>query len=390
MANVFERHLKPLPNSSFFLFGPRGCGKSTFLDQRFHRSTSLFFDLLDPELVETFTLHPNRFLAEIQREENRDKTVIIDEIQKVPKLLDIIHQQMVRNGRTFVLTGSSARRLKQSGVNLLAGRALVYHLHPFSSAEIKDVFDLSRVLARGLLPASYLAPSDEASREYLKAYVFTYLEKEIQQEQWVRKLDPFRRFLEVAGQSSGMVINRSKIARDIGVDDMTVQSYFEILEDTLMGFFLPAFHRSVRKQQRAAPKFYLCDLGILRALSKTLSLPCTPGTYAFGTAFEHLIVQELRKTIEERRLDWSLSYLLTKDGVEIDVIIDRPGMPLVALEIKSTNRVTREDGKNLRTLGPDLGPGTERTVWSLDPLPQEWDGVRACHWQEGLARLGLA
>jgi predicted AAA+ superfamily ATPase len=322
----------------------------------------------------------------LQQTANLGKTVVIDEIQKLPKLLDTVHEHIERNQRKFILTGSSARRLKQQGANLLAGRASVYDLFPFSTLELGKDFSLSKALEFGGLPSAYLA-SDEESKEYLNAYVLLYLEKEIQQEQWVRKIEPFRRFLAVAAQMNGKVINRAKIAREVGVDNATIASYYEILEDTLMGLTLPAFDRSVRKSQGKTPKFYFIDPGIKRAIDKTLRVPLVPGTAAFGEAFEHWVVLELVKEARYRRLDWSFSFVRTKDDVEIDLVIRRPGEPHLLVEIKSKERVTEADAKALETLGRDLDPHSDRWILSRDPLEQRFGGTRALNWEQALREL---
>ena len=284
---MFKRLVKLPENKSFFLFGPRGAGKSTLLQSTFRDKKPVVFDLLDVELVDELSLHPKRFIERIGKDAT---TVIVDEIQKLPKLLDYVHALIEEKKIQFILTGSSARRLKQKGTNLLAGRALVRELYPFSTFELNENFDLTKALERGGLPDSYLANTGEDSADYLRAYTLTYLEKEIQQEQWVRKLEPFRRFLIIAAQMNGKIINRSSVARDLGVDDMTVESYFEILEDTYIGFRLRAFHRSPRKQIREAPKFYLIDPGIKRSLERTTRVPLLPQTTAFGDAFEHWVI----------------------------------------------------------------------------------------------------
>ena len=305
----------------------------------------------------------------------------------MPKLLDVVHQQIQKRKRQFILTGSSARRLKQKGANLLAGRAWELSLYPFTTEELGKDFDLKNVLERGSLPDAILAPDSESCREYLRAYVSTYLQKEIQAEQWVRKLGPFRRFLAIAAQMNGKIVNKSKIAKQIGVDAVTIGNYFEILEDTLIGFFLPPFHRSIRKAQKLSSKFYFIDPGIVRALNRTLTVELLPQTFAWGDAFEHWVILEFVKQASYRRLDWELSYIRTKEGVEIDLVIDRPRLPVLLVEIKSKSKVTESDAKALETLGKDISKDSERVLLSMDRLPQQFGGTKAYHWQEGLRKI---
>ncbi len=384
---MIQRDCKLSKSNSFFLFGPRGTGKTTLLQHEFSTQDTLWVDLLDIDFVDQLMLDPKRFEALIDGPKNIHKRVVVDEIQKFPRLLDVVHSQIQKRKRQFVLTGSSSRRLKQQGTNLLAGRAWVYHLYPFTSFELKNQFELKRVLEWGALPEAILAPSEIESREYLNAYVGTYLQKEIQQEQWVRKLEPFRRFLAVAAQMNGKVVNKSKIASEVGVDDVTVAHYFEILEDTLVGTLLPAHHRSVRKAQRQAPKFYFVDPGIKRALDRTLSVPLLPQTAAWGEAFEHWVILDFLKNASYRRLDWQFSYLRTKDEVEIDLIIDRPGARKALIEIKSKSRVQEADAKALETLGSDLESKAEKLLLSNDHIEQKFGSTWALPWQKGLSQI---
>jgi predicted AAA+ superfamily ATPase len=373
------------PHKSYFLFGPRGAGKSTLLASAFKDRDPLVLDFLDLELVDELSLNPKRFVDRI--EASKASIVIVDEVQKLPRMLEYVHSLIEKKRIQFVLTGSSARRLKQKGTNLLAGRALVRELFPFSTFELGDQFDLTKALQRGGLPEAYLAPTDTEAADYLRAYTLTYLEKEIQQEQWVRNLDPFRRFLSIAAQMNGKIINRASIARDVGVDDMTIASYFEILEDTYIGFHLPAFDRSLRKQVRQAPKFYLVDTGIKRALERTAAVPLLPQTSAFGDAFEHWVVLEFLKLSRYFQPDWQLYYLMTKEEAEIDLIITRPGQPLLLVEIKSKEKVTQHDARILETLGNQFKEPTEKLLVSNDTLPQVFQSTQAKHWLEALRGL---
>ncbi|MGK5087141.1 AAA family ATPase [Bdellovibrionota bacterium FG-2] len=378
------RIISPLNNKSFFLFGVRGSGKTTYLERKFAPEQALFIDLLNPEVLEEFVFDIARFNAIITQSENAKKIVVVDEIQKLPALLDWVQIHIQKGKRVFVLTGSSARRLKQVGSNLLAGRALVYSLFPFSTFELGEKFDLDMALNWGSLPDAYCAESREHAKAYLSAYVIMYLEKEIQQEQWVRKIEPFRRFLRIAAQMNGKIINYSAIAKDVGVDDSTVKGYFEILEDTLLGFMLPSYDKSVRKSQRVAPKFYFVDPGIKRAIEKMLAFPLAPQTGAYGEAFEHWIFLELTKLIAYCQTDWSLSYCRSRDDVEIDFIIERPNQPTIQIEVKSKFKVSAADAKALETLGKDLDPKATRYLLSQDPLAQELGSTHARLWIQGL------
>lgn len=384
---MIHRSINPSKSNSFFLFGARGAGKTTLLDALFSKEDTLFVDLLDIDFFDQLMLDQGRFLALIDSPENKNKRVVIDEVQKFPKILDIVHSQIQKRKRQFILTGSSSRRLKQQGVNLLAGRAWVYNLYPFSTLELKEGFNLKKALEWGSLPDAYLAENILEAKEFLSAYVNTYLQKEIQQEQWVRNLEPFRKFLAVAAQMNGKIINKSKIAKEIGIDDVTVANYFEILEDTLLGIILPAYSESVRQSQKQAPKFYFIDPGIKRALDRTLSVELLPQTSAYGEAFEHWVILEIIKNSSYQRLDWEFSYLRTKDDVEVDLIIKRPGKPKLLIEIKSKSKVHEGDVKALESLGKDIDKKAERWLLSNDSLEQWFGKNRAIHWQKAMLEL---
>jgi predicted AAA+ superfamily ATPase len=313
---------------------------------------------------------------------------VIDEIQKAPKLLDLVHQQIESSRFKFALTGSSARKLRHGTANLLAGRAFVYHLFPLTAGEIGDQFSLQAALSWGTLPRAVTLGSDHNRRDFLRAYTHTYLQEEITQEQIVRRLDPFRRFLVAAAQMSGQIVNFSKIGREVGASTVTVQSYFQILEDTLIGNLIEPFHESVRKRQRGNPKFYFFDTGIQRALNNTLQVELAPQTYGYGAAFEHFVVNEINRLQSYARKDYRLSYLRTKDGVEIDLVIERPGLRRALVEIKSTERVTEEEIRSLTRLGKDV-ENSEAFCLSRDPTPKKIGAVSCLPWQQGLIEIGL-
>jgi predicted AAA+ superfamily ATPase len=385
---MVNRLIKPSKLHSFFIFGSRGSGKSTWLKRRFHEQSHLYIDLLDLVTEDLFRSHPEELKLRLEVP-NPPEWVIIDEVQKLPRLLDLVHQLIEEKKAKFVLSGSSARKLKRGSANLLAGRAFVYHLYPLTSVELGEHFRLQDALNWGTLPKLLELPEETDKSEYLKSYALTYLKEEIQVEQLVRNLDPFRQFLEVAAQSNSQIVNYSKIAKDIGVDTTTVQNYFSILEDTLIGFFLPPYHASIRKRQRESPKFYFFDSGVSRALSRTLHSPLVPQTYAYGKAFEHWVILEIVRLADYARLDWRYSYLRTKDDAEIDLIIDRPGEKTVCVEIKSSERIGRESLNTFIRLSRDV-KSSESYCFSLDPHEKKIEHVSCLHWQEGLKRLGLA
>lgn len=386
---MFDRLLQTTRNNSFFLFGARGTGKTTYIRNTFDPDTSLYVDLLDPEIEDTYRRTPHRLEHQVLALPDTVEWVLIDEVQRAPRLLDVVHRLIEGTGKRFVLTGSSGRKLRRGASNLLAGRAFVYDLYPLTVPELGDSFDLDDALRWGTLPRIYSLRENEDKQAYLRAYALTYLKEEIVAEQIVRRLDPFRQFLEVAAQSNGTIINYANIARDVGVDPKTVISYFSILEDTLVGFLLPAYHRSVRKQQRANPKFYFFDNGVKRSLDRTLQVPLNARTYEYGKAFEHFIITQIAHLSRYRYPDWRLSYLRTGAGAEIDLVIERPGQPEAIIEIKSSQRVDDRDVRGLARFTGDFANAAALCV-SRDRTRMRMDGVLCLHWRDALAELGLA
>ncbi len=384
---MVNRILNPSENNSFFIFGPRGTGKSTLVRSLYSKPQTLWIDLLREEDEERFRARPQDLSALLAA--GQYKCVVIDEVQKLPKLLDIVHLEIEAKRAQFVLTGSSARKLKRGAANLLAGRAFTYHLYPLTHRELGEVFDLQGALSLGGLPKLLELTELSDREEYLRSYVRTYLKEEIIAEQVIRKIDPFRDFLKIAAQSNGQIINYSKIASDVGVDDKTVHSYFQILEDTLVGHFLNPYHRSVRKRQREAPKFYLFDPGVKRALEQTLRSELVPQTYAYGRAFEHFVFLEAIRLNEYRRLDYEFSYLRTKDGAEIDLIIERPGAATLLVEIKSSETVNEKASSGLERFSMDWKGRVETRVWSRDPSVRKIGKTVFLPWDEGLKEAGL-
>ena len=388
IPNMFPRLLQTSRRNSFFLFGARGTGKTTWIRDAFDPDASLYVDLLDPEVEDRYRRSPGRLESQVRALPPSVEWILIDEVQRAPRLLDVTHRLIESTGKRFVLTGSSGRKLKRGASNLLAGRAFVYSLYPLTVAELQDAFDLDDALRWGTLPKIYSLDSAEEKRAYLRAYALTYLREEIVAEQIIRRLDPFREFLEVAAQSNGTIVNYANIARDVGADPKTVISYFSILEDTLVGSLLPAYHRSIRKQQSANPKFYYFDTGVKRSLERTLDVPLQPGTYEYGKAFEHFVITQILHLSRYRYPDWRLFYLRTGAGVEIDVVIERPGMPAALIEIKSSDRIDERDVRGLARFIGDFTSPLALCI-SRDPTRMRTDGVLCLHWREGLEELGL-
>jgi len=300
---MFQRQLNLhnlLKNKSFFLFGPRATGKSFLIRHEF-RDSAIVFDLLRSDLYLQLSAQPHQLESMIDAASNFEY-VVVDEVQRVPMLLNEVHRLIETRNIKFLLTGSSARSLRQQHVNLLAGRAWEANLFPLVSTEIPD-FDLMRYLQFGGLPAVY---SSEKPAEELHAYVDTYLKEEIQAESLVRKIPSFARFLKLAALTSGNILNFSSVANDAGIPISTVREYYHILEDTFIGFLVPAWTKTMKRKAMSTAKFYLFDCGVKHTLSGVQSLEKTSDVY--GRAFEHFIALELRAYLSYRRLRSPLSY----------------------------------------------------------------------------------
>lgn len=323
-------------DEGMFLFGARQTGKSTLLKERF--KGEIYYDLLDPELRKFFKRNPNA-LKEALKDKPSGTLVIIDEIQKVPELLDIVHSLMVDNGLWFILSGSSARKLKKSSANTLGGRAIPETLYPLVWPEVTD-FQLDRAVQNGMIPRHYMV---EDATKRLKGYVEVYLNEEIREEGEVRELDAFERFMEIAAISDGEMLNYSNIASDCGVSVKTVQSYFQILYDTLIGYEIPAYRKTVKRKIVQAPRFYYFDVGLANYLMGRYFLK--RGTDDYGHAFEHLVIQEIIAYKGYNDKKEIISYWRTYDKKEVDVVI---GDAKVAIEIKSSEQIKTKHKAGLR------------------------------------------
>lgn len=345
-----------LPRTSFFLFGPRQVGKSTLLGTV---PSLLFVDLLDPSERLTYTKTPG-LLADRVLALKEKGSIIIDEVQRVPDLLDVVQQLMgKRPGLRFILSGSSVRKLRRGAANLLGGRALHRTLHPLTAAEMAGSFDLGKVMAYGSLPAVWsrvTAGEEELAGDLLDAYVTTYLTEEVHAEALVRNLQGFQNFLDVAAAQFAEQVNLLGVSRDCQVAYTTVREYYSILEDTLLGFFLPPYVKSVRKRMSLAPRFYFFDNGVTRALLGKVDPK--PSPIERGRLFEQWIVQEVRRLCEYHRKAFKLYFWRTSHGAEVDLLVERQGKVIMAIECKHRASVGIADLTGLRSLR-EVMPGVE-------------------------------
>ena len=338
---------------SIFLFGGRQTGKTTILHQQF--PDTVFVDLLNTSVKERFRRRPV-LLYETLKEMPEGTLVIIDEIPEVPELLNEVHRLIVDRRLVFILCGSSARKLKRKGHNTLGGRAIPIYLYPLVSAEIPD-FDIDRAVTYGMIPSHYLAKNPQ---RLLSGYIDIYLKEEIKEEALVRNLDAFHRFLEVAALTDGEIVNNNNIAQECGVHATTVSAYFDILEDTLIGYRIPAFRKVMKRRLVQAPRFYYFDIGVTNHLLHRKEL--VRGTAEYGHAFEHLVIQELYAWLHYTHSDEELSYWRTYTGLEVDAVI---GDARVAIEIKSVEEVMTRHLKGLKAFGEEY-PQSRRIIVSLD------------------------
>ncbi|MFN3234564.1 MAG: ATP-binding protein [Gammaproteobacteria bacterium] len=368
-----------------FLMGPRGVGKSTLLKKMFNKSKCLWIDLLEATTEQRFAANPDELANIVRQLDDSITHVVIDEVQKIPKLLDVVHMLIEEKKKIFILSGSSARKLRRGAANLLAGRAFVYYLYPFSFLELNDDIDVNALLQYGTLPQVFTFLKAQEKQQYLMSYAQTYLKEEIIAEQVIRNLDPFRRFLELSAQCNGKIINYSAVARDVGASETTVKEYFQILEDTLVGFFLEPFRHSFRKRLSLKPKFYYFDTGVVRALGRMLSAPIQRGTSYYGELFEHYVIIECLRLANYYYPEYRFSYAKTKDGAEIDLVVERPGLPHLFIEIKSTDNVRIEKLKSFIGLVNDY-KDCEAICLSQDPYAKQLGPITVYPWKEGIKR----
>lgn len=359
-----------LEKKSFFLLGPRQTGKTSLI--RHTLKGAKVYDLLDTSLFLAMSQNPGRLAEELT---SNDRFVVIDEIQRLPILLNEVHRLIEERGIRFLLTGSSARKLRSRGVNLLGGRARTKYLHPLTYLELGQHFDLIRAIERGLLPSIYFSDDPRAD---LQAYAGSYLQQEIIAEGAARNVPAFSRFLKVAALCNGTIVNFTNIANDAQVPRTTVYEYFEILKDTLVLHELPAWRRSVKRKPLASSKYYFFDIGVVSQLQ---GREFRPGTPEFGEAFETYIMHELRSCIDYGSAQ-PLSYWRSTSGFEVDFILGDH----TAIEVKAKENVSAQDLKSLRALAEEKKLKRYLCV-SLSPRTRSVDGVIVLPYRKFLDSL---
>ena len=349
------------PRQSFFLFGPRGAGKSAWVRRRF--ADALRIDLLAPDVFRAYSARPER-LREVAMGNPRARVIVIDEVQKVPELLSVVHSLIEeKRGQRFVLTGSSSRKLKRAGIDRMAGRAVIRTIHPFMASELGKRFHFEKALNIGLLPLVWNSPDPD---EVLKTYAALYVREEVQMEGLVRNVGNFSRFLEAISFSHAGVLNISNLSRECEVERKTVEGFVSILEDLLLGFRLPVFTKRARRAVSVHPKFFLFDAGVFRSLRP--SGPLDRPAEIDGPALEGLVAQHLRAWIDYRRARNQLFFWRSRAGLEVDFVVYGPD-GFLAIEVKNSGRIRPEDLRGLKSFKDEypqscailLYRGTERS-----------------------------
>jgi len=359
-----------LSRKSVFLFGPRQCGKSWLIDHTLQDVHVL--DLLSSETFLRLSQHPD-YIEQLAAD---GKPVVIDEIQKLPGLLDEVHRLIEKKGVRFVLTGSSARKLRKKGVNLLGGRARIKRLHPFSAAELGELFSLDRALNFGLLPSVWFSDEPE---EDLADYIDEYLQQEIIAEGATRNLPAFSRFLEVAALSNGEQIDYTAISRDAQVPRSTVQEYFKILRETLLADEVTVWKRGLKRKTVETAKFYLFDTGVARRLTRRREV--VEGTPEYGHLFETWVHHELRAYLDLRVRDGVINYWRTPAGTEVDFVVGT-----TAIEVKSAKTVGKGDLRGLEAIGEE-GAFAHRVVVCREPLARTVNGIEILPYGDFIRQL---
>lgn len=379
VIKMYKRLLaKPLQgNRSFFLFGPRGTGKTSWLKSEI--KDGLFLDLLNQEIFFSLVQNPHKIEELIPKKFSG--WIIIDEIQKIPELLNEVHRMIEKNRYRFILTGSSARTLKRKGTNLLAGRALYYKMFPLTALELGADFSLERSLKYGQLPTIH--SENVSPEEYLTAYVHLYLREEVMQEGLIRNVGAFTKFLQTASFSQGSLINISEIAREVSVERKTVEEYFQITEDLLLASRIPVFTKRAKRKTVAHSKFYFFDVGLYRALRPMG--PFDAPEEAEGPALESLVFQELQAINHYFDFKYELFFWRTSDQLEIDFVLYGP-KGLVAIEVKRSKKIETNDLKSLKAFQEDY-PSAKLVILYGGSQRLYFDGIEAIPLRDALETL---
>ncbi len=373
---MYPRLFQAPKRQSFFLFGPRGVGKTAWLHQQF--PGALFFDMLDYQVYTELLAAPQRLGERIPQ--GQKEWVVVDEVQRVPELLNEVHRLIESRRLRFALTGSSARKLRGRGINLLAGRAVMRHMHPLTALELGKEFDLKRALQYGCLP---LACTSENPQDYLKSYAATYLREEVQQEGLTRNIGAFSRFLEVASFSQGNVLNMAAVARECSMSVKVVEDYFSILEDLLIAIRLPVFTKRAKRRLIAHPKFYYFDAGVFQAIRPRGPLDAPDQIH--GPALETLFLQQVRALNDYKDLGYRLHYWRTAGGDEVDfVLYGERG--LRAFEVKMAHNVRPDDLRSLLRFRADF-PQAKTHLLYLGQRRWHDRGIEVLPFVEGVTTL---
>lgn len=381
---MIKRWVELPEKTSFFLFGPRQTGKSTLIGETL-KGDFWTVNLLLNEPFTKYSKYPELFRKEALQKIEKEgiKIIFIDEIQKVPVLLNEIQYLMDKKKVQFIMTGSSARKLRKGGANLLGGRAVERFLFPFIYFEIEKNCELDDLLRFGSLPSVY-GKSEQEKLDLLTAYTNTYLREEIQAEGIVRNLGGFSRFLDVAASQFGELVSFSNIGRECHLPTRTVQSYYEILEDTLIGLRLDPWRKSLRKRLSGHPKYYLFDLGVTNAINRHLGAP--PDHVLRGRLFEQFIILETHRTLKYKRSEARIYYWRTNTGAEIDLVIEKQGKLCAAIEIKAKREVGGNDFSGFRSFCADNPNVPCFLVCEVDE-PYEERAIKVLPWPQFLQRL---
>lgn len=371
----------PIGKRSFFLFGPRQTGKTTLIEQALVSRSNFSVNLFATDIFLRYSRDPSQFRREVEHWAlaNPRGIVFLDEIQRLPALLNEIQilYDHLQPQITFIMTGSSARKLKRTGANLLGGRALSYALFPLTHKELKEQFKLADILLYGSLPPLIDQTIEDKIRT-LKAYIEIYLKEEIMHEALVRNMPAFNKVLELAADQSGLPVNYSNFAAETGVASKTIRDYYQVLEDTLLAFPLQPYLKSARSRLTTHPVYYLFDLGVINALCGRLRHALVQGSSLYGRLFEHFVMLEMRRLAAYNEKDWAMYYWRTSSGSEVDVILER-GHDRWAIEIKSAENVHLSDLRGLKRFLNDYHGFRGMCVCNA-PRPYSLDNITCLPW----------